>query len=213
MSKVDTRTLYKNVANRLIKYDEEKHCTMLLEAMRNPERSTYSSFCVEAMISENQFYSWVRTHTEFRDCYSYGKMLSRENWEQQGRDIREEVSMPGTQNCKFEYWRMIGWSRFGIGKNSRIKLDLNPKATPAEHYSQLLQQASEGDFTASEIKQLMEAVNVGLNTHQACVLQKEIDQLREDLIVMRANSNGNDIGSDKRIAKDDQDSLANSICL
>jgi len=58
----------------------------------------------------------------------------------------------GVINYAFEHWKMIGWSRFGVGKNSRIKLNLNPNGTPLEHYQQVILQASEGDFTASEIK-------------------------------------------------------------
>jgi hypothetical protein len=86
---------------------------------------------------------------------------------------------------------MIGWSRFGISKNSRIKLELVPTDNPAQHYSQLLVQAAKGDFTAGEIKQLMEAVNVGLNTHQVFELQKQIDELKSDLATMVDNQNGN----------------------
>jgi len=93
---------------------------------------------------------------------------------------------------------MIGWSRFGISKNSRIKLKLKPNDSPDKHYSQLLAQAAEGDFTAAELKQLMEAINVGLNTHQTFQLQKEIDQLKFDLGTMQENSNGNNTFADKR---------------
>ena len=93
----------------------------------------------------------------------------------------------------------MGWSRFGISKNSRIILNLDPKGNTSTHYSQLLLQASEGDFTAAEIKQLMEAVNVGLNTHQVFELQKEIDQLKSDLLTMMNNTNGNDTITNKRV--------------
>jgi hypothetical protein len=125
-------------------------------------------------------------------------MFSRENWERMGREIKDEINLPGTTNNKFEYWKMIGWSRFGIGKNSRIRLTLDPNAKPNEHYSQLLKQAASGDFTAGEIKQLMEAVNIGMSAHQAFELQKEIDQLKADLAVMKENSNGNNTFADKR---------------
>jgi hypothetical protein len=71
-----------------------------------------------------------------------------------------------------------------------------------EHYAQLLKQANNGDFTAGEIKQLMEAINVGLNTHQVFTLQKEIDQLKADLITMNENSNGNNHFAAKGITKE-----------
>ena len=130
-------------------------------------------------------------------------MFARENWEADGRVIQDEVTMPGVISHKFEYWRMIGWSRFGVGKNSRIRLDLDPKGTPNDHYAQLIHQASQGDFTAGEIKQLMEAINVGLNTHQVFKLQQEIDQLNKDLATMKENANGDNTFSDKGFKKED----------
>jgi hypothetical protein len=98
---------------------------------------------------------------------------------------------------------MVGWSRFGISRNSRIKLDLNPHCNPSEHYAQLLLQASKGDFTASEIKQLMEAVNVGLSTHREINLQKQIDEIRADQAIMKVNTNGDNTFTNKGITKAD----------
>jgi hypothetical protein len=179
-------------------YDEAKHCALVLTIMSNPEKGTYSAFCVESMIPDCTFYEWLNKYELFLECYCLAKMFSRENWERMGREIKDEINLPGTTNNKFEYWKMIGWSRFGIGKNSRIRLTLDPNAKPNEHYSQLLKQAASGDFTAGEIKQLMEAVNIGMSAHQAFELQKEIDQLKADLAVMKENSNGNNTFADKR---------------
>ena len=203
MLKVDGLELYKQISQSRIKFNEEKHCAMIFNVMANPNKGTLSAFCVEARIGDRTFYNWLKKHEILQECYALAKMFAREEWERQGREIRDEVNLPGTSNCKFEYWRMIGWSRFGVGKNSRIRLDLNPEGTPNEHYTQLLHQASEGDFTAGEIKQLMEAVNVGLNTHQVFILQKEIDQLKLDLATMTENANVHDSISDKRIKKED----------
>ena len=107
----------------------------------------------------------------------------------EGRAIRDEILPAGSISYRFEHWRMVGWSQFGIGKVSKIRLGLEPNATPNEHYHQLIKQASDGDFTASEIKQLMEAINVGLNAHQVFKLQQEIDQIKNDVEIMRTNSN------------------------
>lgn len=205
MHKVDAQEIYKNMkGNSCIKYKEEIHCPMILEVMCDPKRGSYSAFCVQARIGEGKFYIWLNEHPMFKECYSLGKMFAKENWEKQGLEISEYVNMPGTSTHKFEYWRMIGWARFGIGKNSRIRLALNPKDNPDQHYAQLLQQASEGDYTAGEIKQLMESINVGLNTHQVFTLQKEIDQLKFDLTIMNENStSGNDTLADKRSTKKD----------
>jgi hypothetical protein len=204
MVKVDGLALYKEVKlGRKSLFDEEKHCSMILNIMGNYLKGTPSAFCVEACIGESTFYDWLKNHEIFRNCYSLGKMLARENWEAHGREVCEEVTMPGTSSHKFEYWRMIGWSRFGVGKNSRIRLDLDANGTPSEHYGQLLKQAANGDFTSGEIKQLMEAVNVGLSTHQVFTLQKEIDQLKFDLTVMTENNNVHNTFADKRPQKKD----------
>jgi hypothetical protein len=204
MQKVDGLALYKKMkGSSKIQYKEEIHCPMIIDVMANPNKGSYSAFCVEAGIGEANFYIWLNKHAIFKECYGIGKMFAKENWEKQGLEIAEHVNMPGTSTHKFEYWRMIGWARFGIGKNSRIRLAIDPKSNPSEHYGQLIQQASEGDFTAGEIKQLMEAVNVGLNTHQVFTLQKEIDQLKFDLTVMNENNNGDNTFADKRPKKKD----------
>ncbi len=185
------------------KYDPEIHLDMLVEVMTDPNRGTMSAFCVEAVLSETTFFRWIRDYEVFSDLYSFCKMYSREAWEQQGREISNQYIPMGTISNAFEYWKLIGWSRFGISKNSRIRLHLNPDDSPEKHYSQLLKQASEGDFTAAEVKQLMEAINVGLNTHQVFALQKEIDQLKSDLATMNENTNGHNSSTNKGIAQKD----------
>lgn len=197
------KEIYQKLKRKRIEFDEKVHCAMILDVMMNPEKGTFSAFCKEALIGESKFYDWLRANELFFECYALGKMFAREDWEQLGREVREEVNLPGTTNNKFGYWQMIGWSRFGISKNSRIRLTLDANATPNQHYSQLLKQAANGDFTAGEIKQLMEAVNVGLNTHQVFTLQAEIDQLRKDLITMQENTNGNNTFADQGITKED----------
>lgn len=194
----DGHEIYLKIKKKRIKFNAEIHCPLILNIMMNPKKGTFSAFCVEALISDSTFYNWLSENELFLECYCIGKMFAREDWEELGRELSEEVSLPGTTNNKFGYWQMIGWSRFGISKNSRIRLTLDANATPNQHYAQLLKQAANGDFTASEIKQLMEAVNVGLNTHQVFALQKEIDELRKDLATMQENSNGNNTFADKR---------------
>lgn len=199
---IDGKEIVKRLRERNAKsgdgYNEDEHCAKIITIMGNPDKGTMSAFCVESLISDDKFYAWVEKYPFFMDCYCLAKMFARENWERMGREIKDRVSLPGTINNEFEYWKMIGWSRFGIGKTSRIRLALDPHSKPNEQYAQLLKQAATGDFTAGEIKQLMEAVNVGLNAHQVFELQKEIDQLKADLAIMKENSNGNDTFSDKR---------------
>jgi hypothetical protein len=195
MTKFDVESIFQKVKNSPAKYHEDIHCKMLLKIMGDPDKSTVSAFCCEALISDNKFYRWLKKNELFQEIYLLGKMFAREAWEKEGRELREQVNSPGTTNHKFEYWRMIGWSRFGVGKNSRIRLDLNPNSTPLEHYQQIVDQASKGDFTAGEIKQLMEAINVGLSAHQVFLMQEEINRLKADLAVMDNNTHGNKLPS------------------
>lgn len=191
-------TIFKKVKRQPSRYDEDAHCKLILSVMLNKGR--YSAFCTEALICEGTFRNWINEHTLFAQCYGIGKMFARENWEIEGEELRDETNPPGVISHKFEHWKMMGWSRFGISKNSRIRLDLNPNDNPSQHYAQLLVQAANGDFTSSEIKQLMEAINVGLNTHQVFELQKEIDQLKSDLATMMINKDGsNNTCTDKGI--------------
>lgn len=181
--------IYKKLKKSPTKYIEKTHCPLILQTMYDKNKGTISSFCSQVLISETTFYKWCKEYPLFMQCYSLGKMMTRENWEQEGRSLKDNTTPIGTVDHSFEYWRMIGWSRFGVGKNSRIRLDLNPADNPNQHYNQLLSQAAQGDFTAGEIKQLMEAVNVGLNAHQVFTLQAEIDELKSDLIKMQENLN------------------------
>ena len=184
-------------------YEEERHCKLLITTMMDKDRGTIGAFCVDSKICDATFYRWANTHSLFNDVYCYSKLIARQVWEEDGRRIKDEEVPMGIINYKFEHWRMIGWSRFGVGKNSRIKLQLNPDGTPLEHYQQVIKQACQGDFTASEIKQLMEAVNVGLNTHEKLELQKQIDELKADLVTMSANQNVQNPFTNKGIAQKD----------
>ncbi len=198
MPQVNAQEIYKQVKYGHIKFDEERHCILLLQTMSDTEKGTMSAFCVAAGISDKKFYKWLKLSETFLECYALGNMFARENWEIMGREIMNEQLAPGSVNYKFDYWRTIGWSRFGVGKNARIRLDLDPNGTPNQHYKELIAQAANGDFTAGEIKQLMEAINVGLNTHQVFLLQKEIDQLKADLATMNENTNnGNNTFANK----------------
>ncbi len=195
--------IYRQLKHGEIRYDEEKHCALILKVMIDKDLGYHSAFCTQALVGERKFYAWLAQHELFRECYCLAKMFSRQNWEEDGVALKDEVIMPGTTNHRFDHWRMVGWSRFGIGKNARIRLELDPDAKPDKHYAQLLRQAANGDFTAGEIKQLMEAINVGLNTHEKFALQKEIEQLKADLITMNENSNANNRFPDQGIEKTD----------
>lgn len=179
------------------KYNEEPHCKLLIKVMMDKDYGCLSAFCVQAMIDERTFYRWVQQHELFCNLYFFTKMVAKQLWYEEGRGIRDKEYQIGTMNYEFEHWKLMGWTKFGISKNSRIRINFNPEESPAKHYATILRQAADGDFTASEFKQLMEAVNVGLNVHQVFELQKQIDELKSDLAIVTANTNVKNPFSDK----------------
>lgn len=187
-------------AGRRTLYDEEKHCKMLLDIMMNNKKGTMCYFCCEARVDEKTFYNWLKKHELFAHLYSLGQMFARKRWEEEGQDIRDMTLPMGTISYAYEYWKMIGWSRFGVSKTAKVKLELDPASSPDKHYAQLMEQARDGAFTAGELKQLMEAINAGLNAHQVFKLQKEIDELKSDLAIMGVNKNGDNSITNKGIA-------------
>jgi hypothetical protein len=196
--------IYKQFKNKNAqKYKEEEHCKLLIRVMMDKDYGCHSAFCVQAMISEWTFYLWVRNHELFGNLYYFTRMVAKQLWYEEGRAIRDKEYQIGTMNYEFEHWKLMGWAKFGISKNSKIRINVNPDASPAKHYSDILRQASEGDFTASEFKQLMEAVNVGLNVHQTFELQKQIDELKSNQEIMMANTNADNPFANKGTAKAD----------
>jgi len=199
INKIYTR--FKNKFNE--KYKEPEHCKLLIKVMMNKDYGCHSAFCVQAMIAETTFYYWVRTHELFGNLFYFTRMVAKQLWYEEGRAIRDKEYQIGTLNYEYEHWKMMGWTKFGISKNSRIKINVDPDASPAKHYADILRQATEGDFTASEFKQLMEAVNVGLNVHQVYELQKQINELKSDLSIVTANTNADNPFANKGIKKTD----------
>ena len=201
---LDVDKVYKHFKNKNSqKYKEEEHCKLLIKVMMDKDSGCPSDFCVQAMIAETTFYAWVRTYPLFFNLYYFTRMVAKQLWYEEGRSIRDREYQLGTMNHEFEHWKLMGWTKFGISRNSRIKINVDPEASPAKHYADILRQASEGDFTASEFKQLMEAVNVGLNVHQTFELQKQIDELKSDLAIVTENTNVQNPFTNKGIAQKD----------
>jgi len=184
-------------------YDEEHHCRLLVDVMMDFNRGTYSAYCVAAMIAEATFNRWVRDHRLFGDLYYFCKMIMREQWEKSGRELRDTTYIKGEMSFAYEHWKLMGWVRFGISKNSKIRINVKPGDSALDHYTAIMRQATEGDFTAAEFKQLMEAVNVGLNVHQTFELQNQINALKSDLITMKDNAIADNSSAIKGIEKKD----------
>jgi hypothetical protein len=188
---------------RNLRFNEEQHCKLLIKIMMDREKGCHTFFCVEAMICERTFYNWVREHSVFCSLFYFCKMIAKQLWYKEGQVIRDREYQMGTINYEMEHWKLMGWAKFGISRNSRLRINVTATDSPAKHYQSILLQAAEGDFTANEFKQLMEAVNVGLNVHQVFELQKQIDELKSDLSIVTANTNVENPFTNKGIAQKD----------
>src|SRR5690606_33425296 len=145
--------LYLQIKKGEGKYHEETHCPMILDVMNN--EGTMTAFCRKAMISDALFYKWVKKYKTFRECYYVGKVIAKANWEKEGEDGKDE------EFFNFDHWRLKGAMRYGVGKN-RVRMGIDAKASPYKQYQQLVEMANSEEFNASEVKQLMESINVGI---------------------------------------------------
>ena len=146
-------------------YKEEEHCRMILNILPGDWR--ISAFCVEAKICEDTFYRWVKKHPLFKICYGAAQMMAQEAWEQ------EEADNLDNPDWDRKTWLSRG-SRYFARNKAKLVLDVDKDSTPWEQYKQILHQSSKGDFTASEIKQLMESINVGTRVYEVFKLQQKL---------------------------------------
>lgn len=179
----DIKNLYKLIKEGKKKYQEEIHCPMVLDVMNN--EGTMTAFCKKAGISDALFYQWTSLYPVFNECYQVGKMYSKHNWEEAGRYGKDE------EQFNMDYWRITGACRYGIGRTNRVRLEVSPESSPYEQYQQLIKQAGREEFTASEIKQLMESINVGKNVYETFKLQQSIDAMQQDITRMAINNEHN----------------------
>ncbi len=193
MSQIDAKSLYLQFKKGDRAYNEEIHCPMILEVMDN--EGTAVAFMRRAQISDTLFYKWLKKHKVFRDCYAYGKIISRDNWDKEGEDGKDE------EFFNFDLWRMKGAMRYGIGKN-RVRMGIDPKSSPYEQYKQLVEMANSEEFNASEIKQLMESINVGIRAFETFELQGEINNLK-DMVTQLGLRDGNNINAIEKATETD----------
>jgi hypothetical protein len=180
------------------KYVEEIHCPMIIKVMSRAEGATMSAFCVEAGIGDGTFYKWLAQHPIFDECYRYGCMISQNNWEKEGDEGMYNNAVDSGNGFNATVWQIKGSARYGVGKTNRIRVRLDPSATPWKQYEQLLKQASHGDFTSSELKQLCEALNIGSRVYEQFEMQNEINELKESLAKV-LNTRGDNSGTVKAI--------------
>lgn len=193
MTKIEAKKLYLQFKKGERAYKEETHCPMILNVMN--EEGTMTAFCKKAFISDRLFYKWTSAHPVFRDCYEYGKILSKSNWEEEGESGKTE------EYFNFDYWRLTGAQRYGVGKN-RVRMGVDSKSSPYEQYQQLVELANAELFNASEIKQLMESINVGIRAYESFELQKQLDVVKEDVTRMELHHANNSNSIEKTTKTD-----------
>ncbi len=175
MTKLDPKKIYeqakKNISGKI--YDEKKHCLMVLEIIGNG--GSVAEFCVEALISDSTYYHWRRQYPIFDECSRIAVNFAQMLWEREGE------SNADNPDFNWRFWEGIGTSRFFYNKQGRVRINLDEEADPHIQYQQLIKQAKEGDLSASEIKQLMESVNIGIRAFESFKLQEQVDKMQQDL--------------------------------
>lgn len=179
MSKIDAKKLYLQIKAGNSIYEEEIHCPMVLHVMNT--KGTMTAFCKEALISDSAFYRWIKKYPLFNDCYQLGRMFSKSNWEEEGESGKDD------ENFNLDYWRITGACRYGVGK-ARVRLAIDADSNPYEQYKQLVEQAACEEFSAAELKQLMESINVGLRAWEGFELQGQLNEMKSDLVRMDRNN-------------------------
>lgn len=166
-------SIYNNIKKHK-KLDVKKHSIEIIEIFS--KQGTLADFLVKAGISRQKFVAWQAESEVFREASLVAKEIARKEW--------LKIGIENADNREFntKVWETYG--RHNFGGNDKISLQLKPGATPLEHYQQIMEQATGGDFTSSEIKQLMESINIGIRSFEICQLQDEINGLKEGLAKM-----------------------------
>ncbi len=164
------------------KYDKSKHPLMVRKYVA--DHGTIYKFCIDNNISDIKFFRWIAMHEEFNEQYRIGLMSSRADWEHEGFKYHNDP------DWNMSYWERLGEMRYNAFKGNKIRVNVNPDSDPHEQYKQVITQASYGDFTSSEIKQVMESINVGVRAYEVFKQQGEIDKIRDDLNKMNLNNGG-----------------------
>lgn len=181
--------IYQQIKKGPTHYHEELHCVMIMDCLIRTFR--LSSFLKKALLSQSTFNSWLYQYPKFKESYGIGIAIARENWELQEVDcidIKEHKAWLDRGNRHF------------IDDSLKITVNTTDCNNPWQQYQAIMEQASHGTFSASEIKQLMEAVNIGTRVFETFKLQEEVDTMKDTLKEM-GSRNGNNILPISKTAK------------
>lgn len=177
-------------------YRQEHHCEAAINILGDRHKGTIADICREFVITENQFNEWRRDYPLFNQAVEYGLVVAKVNWQNEPKVFANEKTE--LERFDFNMWRYAGKYRFGISEQPKIKVFIDKNLSPVEQYGQLLDCAAMGYYSASEFKQVSEAVNIGIRAHETFKMQEEMDGLKETLkeIQQRNANDGIDISTD-----------------
>lgn len=142
-------------AGQPTKYDEERHLTLLAQIMNEGE--DIEAFCDEAMISRPTFYTWLKTHPNFREAYDILINVAERKWK----------SYPlKAENFSFPYWNTIMRNRFGYGKS---KIKPSKGDDPLEKIKAAWESLQESTLTVQDYTHVMNSIMTEI---KAITLQK-----------------------------------------
>lgn len=154
-----------------VEYDEEVHCKSILDILSMG--GTVTNFLVLHGISKQRMVSWQMKHNLFRECFMLGRDMGKQKWLAEGQQNLDN------RDFNFKVWELFG--RQNYGGIDKISLFIDPQTTPFQQYQQILYQSTCGDFTSSEIKQIMESINIGIRAYETCELEDQIKELQAGL--------------------------------
>jgi len=177
-------------------YRQEYHCEAAINILSDRYKGTIADICKEFVITENQFNEWRRDYPLFNQAIEYGMVVAKVNWQNEPKIFQNEKTE--LERFDLNMWKYTGKYRFGISEQPKIKVFLDKNLNPVEQYGQLLDGAAMGYYSASEFKQITEAVNIGIRAHEVFNMQGELDELRQTLIDIqqRNAADGFDIPTD-----------------
>ena len=167
------KDLYKKIKSG-VTYDAEKHCSLIIDLFAKNEG--LSEFCLAVGISRDTYVQWMRENEDFRKCASLAKDVGIASWMRLYTEFE-----PDEHTDKFNTVPWYSLYKKNFGEQNKVTVYLDPKANPIQQYAQVMQQATNGDFTATEIKLIMESINIGLRAHEVCNLQGQVDELKDGL--------------------------------
>ena len=185
MAKISSKKVYeeakKNVSRNKKKYKEDIHCQMVVDVFSSATGSD-ATFCEKAVISEHTLKTWRFSYPVFKECYDIAKMMAKKAWELEGEMNKHDAEF------NMEYWEKKGDRLFRAFKKDRVSPYMSPDKNPYEQYKELLKQSQSGEFSAPEIKQLMESINIGIRSYETYKLEEEVEDMKDALEKMRRHS-------------------------